>query len=204
MLRFLIFSTLLAACLSQPYPRYSHQPPSYPGPRVGAPGQAAPVYARLTPEQQELLARGEITGTEYILGGVIGSYLGFGIGHAIQGRYGRDGVKFTIGQSATITLIIIGALSCIDHHYDADYYDSPEYADTAARNRNRCHEYALWAGITGYFAFRIWEAVDVWSAPPEHNRRVRWLRHQLATGRIGFAVRPNEEKGATASLTLRF
>ena len=172
------------------------------------PGQTEPlgyymqqptVQLQLSPEQHDLLARGEISIGRYVTGGILSYALGFGVGHAVQGRWGDDGWVFTVGGSASLIAILYG-LTQIDHRYDPEtgQYNSSRHGHTIAM-----------AGIVGLVGFRIWEVVDAWVAPPIRNRKVRALKQQLglAPPVLGFYLAPPQNpnaSGGIAGLSLRF
>ena len=175
----------------------------------GQPGQTEPIgyYAQqpvqlqLSEEQQALLARGEIPIGGYITGGILSYVLGFGIGHAVQGRWTEKGWIFTAGEVASITAILYGVSQA--NRYDPEYsYGSHDHQNRRGRN------YAL-AGIVGLLGFRVWGVVDAWVAPPIHNRKVRALKQQLGLTppSYGFYLAPPQSpsgSGGVAGLSLRF
>lgn len=170
---------------------------------VGYYVQQPALQLQLTDEQHALLARGEISIGKYVTGGVLSYVLGFGIGHAVQGRWSERGWIFTAGEVASLTAILYG-IAQIDHnHYD------PEYpSENHDRQNRRGGQYAI-AGIVGLLAFRAWGVVDAWVAPPIHNRKVRALKQQLglAPPAYGFYLAPAQASGGTggvAGLSLRF
>ena len=57
----------------------------------------APVSDKQKPPRDGLT---EITTSDYVLGGLAGTVLGFGIGHAVQGRWRQDGKWYTFTQLA--------------------------------------------------------------------------------------------------------
>jgi hypothetical protein len=130
-------------------------------------------YEDLTQEEKEILARGEITSTPYVIGGLLGIWPGFGIGHAVQGRYSEKGWIFTVGELGAITIIAIGigqsATSC------STYYGTCSTSNNGAS--------AILVGVVGYVGLRIWEIVDVWATPPSFNNRYRDLRNRVNDGR---------------------
>src|SRR5262245_38862858 len=79
----------------QPYPQPYPYPQPQPQPGYGYGQPYAQQYYLLTPEERELLARGEIDAGSAVAGGAIGTFFGFGIGHAVQGRYSDMGWIFT-------------------------------------------------------------------------------------------------------------
>ncbi|WP_374001395.1 hypothetical protein [Bdellovibrio bacteriovorus] len=131
-------------------------------------------YASLSERDREILARGEISKGRYIVGGILGTYpLGFGIGHAIQGRYTEKGWIFTVGEAGSLAVLIAGMGSCM----------SSWHSDNCNGNGG-----LIWIGAFSFIGFRIWEIVDVWAAPPELNRRYRELKSRLpaSEGEITF------------------
>src|SRR5690606_27430608 len=90
-------------------------PPGQPPPGQPPPGQPYPPppagqwhapppgnYHLLTMEERELLARGEIDAGPHIAGGVVSMFIGFGAGHAVQGRFGDTGWIFLVGEVGSI------------------------------------------------------------------------------------------------------
>ncbi|HET7503607.1 MAG TPA: hypothetical protein VFK02_21440 [Kofleriaceae bacterium] len=179
----------------QPYPPPGPGQP-YPPPPGGvvAPYQYAPV--RLTPEEQELLTDGEISDGRH-LAGVLGSFMvGWGIGQAIQGRYGDTGWIFTVGEAGSVVALITGFVREIGSEGD----DSTGGA-------------LLVGGLVGILVFRTWEVIDSIVGPPRHNTKVRELRMRLGLPQPTYVqrIRPyvaptlsHDAGGATAGLTLRF
>lgn len=122
----------------------------------------ASTLHQLSPEDQRILERGEIVEARYIAGGVVGSITGFGIGHAIQGRYPDDGWIFTVTEGVSITVLYAGLISCLAN-------------STVGNNCNGSGGVAL-AGFLGFLGFHIWEVVDLWASPPRLNRRYHELQ----------------------------
>lgn len=90
---------------------------------------------------------------KYITGGVIGSVVGLGIGHGIQGRYQDKGWIFTATEAAGITVVVAGAARCINEK-DND------------KTLNDCSSSTRSQMALGYLValgFHIWEVVDVWT-----------------------------------------
>lgn len=178
-----------------PYP-----PPPYPTPLpppvqpvqpVPPPYAYQPVAIQLTVEEHELLQRGEISDGAHIGGGVANIFLGFGIGQAIQGRWSEKGWLFTVGGAASITAMIVGAVSS----FSSDSAEVPVL---------------FIGGYVGFLVFHIWGAIDAFAGPPKHNRRVRELRMRLGLpqpyyGRVMPYVQPSRDHGGgTAGLVFRF
>lgn len=177
-------------------------PPTYPQPGPPPPYQYQPGYAypvQLSPEDHELLVRGEISDGAHAGGAIASIFLGFGSGQAIQGRWSDTGWIFTLGETASFVAMIAGMVrtfdDCVDefdNSRDCDHSDGPPL---------------IIVGALGFTVFRVWEVVDAIGGPGEHNRRVRDLKYRLGMPvRVGFQpyVNRTRDGGATAGLTLRF
>ena len=141
-------------------------------------GDAAPPRLRasksrsktdLSEEDQELLARGPYSSAEHVGGALGGLFLGFGIGHAIQGRYAERGWIFTVGTLLSSFIILRGAAECI-----ADAIDEEE----------ECSSRLIDIGLVGLLGFRIWEVVDTIIVPTKRNQRYRYLKSQGYSSRV--------------------
>lgn len=201
-----VLTVLQGAALAQPgqtpapapYPP-PMQPQPYPYPYAPYP-YGAPV--QLTAEEQELLSQGEISDGQHIGGGLVSLMFGFGVGQAVQGRYGDTGWIFTLGEAASMTAILVGmvqAFDCVDEFEDA----SCDSSDSAG--------FLFVGGLIGLGVFRIWEIVDAFSGPTRHNAKVRALRMRLGIPQPMYTkvmpyVAPSlsRDGGGTAGLTLRF
>jgi hypothetical protein len=175
-----------------PYPQQGPPPPyQY------TPGYGYPVP--LTAEEHELLMDGEITPGQHFGGAAAAFFIGFGSGQAIQGRWSDTGWIFTLGESASFVALIAGMVRTFDDcSYDGesgcDHSDGPPL---------------IIAGVVGFTVFRVWEIIDAFSGPNDHNRRVRELKFRMGVPvRVGERFTPYVNKtrdgGATAGLTLRF
>lgn len=133
-------------------------------------------YQSLTEDERKILVNGEISTARYVIGGVIGTYpVGFGVGHAIQGRYSDKGWIFTAGELGSLVAIYAGLGSCVG----------------SMINRNDCSESSaglVFAGVMGFVGFRVWEIIDLWATPPEINRKYYELKRM--TGGGGVTWRP--------------
>ena len=175
----------------QPPPGQPYPPPA-PGPGAWHPPPPG-GYHLLTPEERELLARGEITPGVHIVGGLVGTMFGFGTGQAVQGRFGDTGWIFLVGEAGSILVIAAALSSCGIHS---------------------CDDQAGWivAGAIGLVGFRLWELIDVWAGPASHNRRVQHARARAYGGYpapyYGAYLAPTMSdggiSGGVAGLSLRF
>ncbi len=99
--------------------------------------------------QNPTISRGQ-----YVTGGVIGSVLGFGIGHAIQERYSPMGWIFTAAEVGGIVLI---------SNSNCNGYRDTNSQDRAIRERRDCeYETRAITGAALLIGFHAWEIVDLW------------------------------------------
>ena len=115
----------------------------------------------LSKEDQRIIEMGEIERGRYVLGGIVGSSLGLGIGHAIQGRYSSKGWFFTMGEVTSLGILIYGLHG---GYFDVEFAGLFEFT----------------VGTVGFMVFRIWEGVDLWVVPPIHNTRYRRIKKNLS------------------------
>lgn len=170
-------------------------------PTLAAPAPAGPdvqVKLQLSAEDQELLERGPISTGEHIGGGVAALFLGFGIGHAVQGRWSDRGWIFTLGETASVGLMIYGLTRTASCTLDAT-------------DGGGCSDSGLgWiaGGAIAMTGLHLWETIDAFVAPMSYNRRVRAA--QLRAGRPAYStltpyVTPVQRgDGAIGGLSLRF
>ena len=171
---------------------------------VGA--MTAPIYdaqrkgIQLTEKDKEVLEIGEISTGRYVAGGILGTYpIGFGIGHAIQGRWSEQGWIFTAGELGSVAMLLGGLSSCLKGDAD-DFFDDCSGGENAL----------ITVGLIGFIGFRIWEIVDVWAVPPSHNKKHRELQEYInkapeKTTKASLTLSPLSAKlGQGAALVLNF
>ena len=125
--------------------------------------QAKEKNIQLTEDDKDILDIGEISQARYITGGILGTYpIGFGVGHAIQGRWTTKGWIFTAGELGTLALAYSGLISCLR-------------SDGCSNSSSN----AVVVGALGFIGLRIWEIVDVWATPPSHNQRYKDLKEMI-------------------------
>jgi hypothetical protein len=114
---------------------------------------ASKVYAADTTLDVDDSGKLNVPTGKYITGGVIGSTIGFGIGHAIQDRYHSKGWIFTATEGAGMAALLAGASQC---KTDTDVF--------GVRSTN-CGSGSglLFVGYGVFLGFHIWEIVDVWT-----------------------------------------
>ena len=169
-----------------------------PSSAVAQPGQWTPTQApapavQLTPEEHEILQRGEISIGKRIGGGIVGTAVGYGIGHAVQGRWSETGWIFTLGEGTALTVFMVAFSSCIAADFEGRAHE------------DRCAASLIGSGVA-LLGFRIWEIVDVWTGPSKHNRKVRELKQRTGQQpfRYGFYAAPTGTSSGVAGLTLQF
>jgi len=115
---------------------------------------------------------------KYITGGVLGTTLGFGIGHGVQGRWHDRGWIFTTAESIGTAALIAGLASC-KKTTDVNGNDTTDCSDTGA----------IVAGYGVLLGFHIWEIVDVWTGatPVEDNSPKAFLIPNPKAPGIGVA-----------------
>ncbi len=123
----------------------------------------------LTEKDRKTLEMGEISTARYVVGGVLGTYpIGFGVGHAVQGRWEDDGKIFTFGELGSAAVAAAGALGCMERRDGDDHWDCSSLESGL-----------IVLGAVGFVGLRIWEIVDVWATPPAHNSRHRRLKEYI-------------------------
>ena len=173
----------------QPPPAPVYQPP--PAPVYQPP--PAPVVM-LTAEEAEALERGEISEQSHVLGGLVGTFFGFGIGQAVQGRWSDTGWIFTVGEAVSFTVVMVGVARCITLFDDETGCDSGSEMGWIV------------AGALALVGFRVWELIDVWGGPVWHNNRVRRARQRVSPGGYGLYLAPpiSGRGGGVAGISLRW
>ena len=170
-------------------------PPPYPSP---TPAKKL-SYSALTPDEREILDNGEIGTGAYVAGGVVGTLVGLGIGQAIQGRYMSTGLIMTLGEIASISMMVAGATQCV----------SNAVVDGLSGQTVNCNQTLLTVGYIGYVGLRIWEIIDVWATPPSINHRYENLKNHVDQTSTSFGIFPvvskdNSLNGAGLAFQLHF
>ncbi|MBC7740888.1 MAG: hypothetical protein H7061_01745 [Bdellovibrionaceae bacterium] len=125
-------------------------------------------------------AKVPVTTGKYITGGILGSTLGFGIGHGVQGRYADKGWIFTAGEVAGLLILTPAAAQCAK--------DNENNSDKQCSNSQKS---IVTAGYLVFLGFHIWEVVDVWTGATPVDEKV------------GAFIIPTNN-GAMAGLSYRF
>lgn len=86
------------------------------------------------------------------IGAFTGTLFGFGLGHAIQGRYSNNGWKWTLGEIGGI------AAMAVAHN---EYCTSKALPD--GNYESNCENALPGFSILAFLGFRVWQSVDLWS-----------------------------------------
>jgi hypothetical protein len=137
------------------------------------------AQAELSEKDREILERGEYSDGQWVGGGIVAYFAGFGIGHAVQGRWSDIGWVFTVSELVCTGLLIS----------DMDIFEN---SDLGPRGT---------AGLIGFVAFHVWEIVDAWVVPPRHNQRYRELKEK--TGDVSIQLDRHGTDTNTVRLAIR-
>lgn len=98
-------------------------------------------------------------------GATIGTVIGFGLGHAIQGRYMDSGWKWTLGEIGTTVLASSTSSSdCSDGLPDPVSGTIKKICVPNGKDPNIALGTILfWLGV------RVWQSYDLWSYPPRNS-----------------------------------
>lgn len=189
----------------QPYPQPPPMQPQPPPPQGYAPPPQQYVPAQLSADDAAILQQGEISDGAHIGGGVAALFFGFGIGQAVQGRYSETGWIFTLGESASVALLIYGVVQAF-----GDCTATDEFGFCTSRESNSTGGVAIAGGLIGLLVFRVWEIVDAFSGPTKHNARVRNIKMRLGmpvpmyVEKVTPYVNKTRDNGGTVGLRFRF
>lgn len=197
---FAFITALSTAAFAQSAPAGAPAPAPAASPSVVVVNTApsAEAHLQLSAEDQELILDGEIGPVAHIGGGLFATFVGFGTGQAVQGRWLERGWIFTVGETAGLGVMFYGlgkaASSCVN-----DDGSSCGSSGTGL----------IVGGAIAVTGLHIWEMVDAFVAPIGHNRRVRAAKLR-ASGHAGIAsvtpyvVPPPTGDGAVGGLSLTF
>ncbi len=119
----------------------------------------------LNKEEIEVLDVGELGVPAYVLGGLIGTYPGFGIGHALQGRWSSKGWIFTVGEFVTGVILVMSAADCL--------------VDTVSGNPDCESRFYLTASAAGLIGLKVWEIFDVWYGGHQQRKKYKSLKDKI-------------------------
>jgi hypothetical protein len=186
-----LLSAVSSTALGQPGQPTPPPPPAGYGQTWGAP------TPQLTYEERKLLEKGEYSDGQIVGGGLLGTFFGFGLGHAVQGRFREKGWIFLAGEAVGGYFWMWSLFQCVTESIDGD---------------DDCNESMLVGSMVLVAVVRIWEIVDVWAYPARHNRRYRRLRNRLyqqqgpyrQQSTWGWYAAPGKDGGGVAGVVVRF
>lgn len=157
---------------------------------------ASPSRAEETqPEAKDEI---EISVPEYIVGGLLGTTVGFGLGHGVQNRYGQRGWLFTMLEGIAVGVFIVGAANCPGDDDpdnggdgDDDLFDDFAFTRNSARGGilagSSCPgALAMVAGVGSFIGFHLWEILDVWAKPKFDLEKKKFYAQQT----LKFGIAP--------------
>lgn len=92
-----------------------------------------------------------------LMGATFGTAGGFGMGHAIQGRYYDEGWKWTVIDTSLIATLAIAAHNCPNRGLSTS-----GSIETSAQTSSGC-DLVLPIGVLSFVGARVWQSVDLWS-----------------------------------------
>lgn len=141
---------------------------------------------------------GEISTGAHIAGGALSLFVGFGSGQLAEGRWGSRGWIFTLGDSASLGLMVYGLGKSA-----SECASSVEGEPCGGSGLG-----LVAAGAIAFTGFRLWETIDAFVAPIGHNRRVRaaklraGMNPMFAT--VPYVLPAQNGNGAVGGLAFRF
>ena len=144
---------------------------------------------------KRLVAQGPIDDTQYIASGILGTIPGFGLGHAIQGRWKDKGWIFSAGETLGAGLMIASGSSCMGGSMMEDNND---------RNGSGGNIALANPGMVTYLGFKVWEIVDIWTYPPAHNKRLKEIESAKSIQTSIFMAPILDQRSSGLALHLKF
>lgn len=107
----------------------------------------------------------EISNNQLKAGAVVGTVIGFGMGHLIQDRYSGDkghGFLFTLAEPAPFGILLLGSI--YEWMLDPCSGDAGSHDECSGKSKRIfATEDALKVATAVFLGIKIWEIVDVWS-----------------------------------------
>lgn len=132
--------------------------------------QSSSVWAiKLTDEEDAVQKEGPISRDRYILGGVTGTVVGFGSGHAIVGKWKEMGWLYTAGEVGFLGMLMVGYKKSIIDTFSTGFngnFDGPSYG-------------LMITGYLGFILTKLGETYDIWNRPYEHNKTYEKVQEKI-------------------------
>ena len=136
-----------------------------------------------------------ISKAKYLQGGLLGTLVGFGTGHAVQGRWQRDGWQHTAWQAGVAALASYGWFCRAHSSAGPDTLPDPDsnIEPKPKPSYPACGGYAamLLVGIPLFAALKIVEIASVWEPSPDLYRVVS-DNNQLPTFTVAPLLNTNQ------------
>ena len=146
----------------------------------------------------------EISKTNYYVGGVLGVLPGFGIGHAVQGRWMEKGWIFTAGEVVSVAGLVYFALEFIDGLPSSkeilDRYSEDSSAGFSISTGTKVKGAVALAFLTLFLGFKAVETVDAWSFSHHHYKVAEGNSYQLRPSYYSY----NGEEALGLSLNFKW
>ena len=130
-----------------------------------------PAFSETKDFSQESLTEYEESKTvsqgKYMGGGIASIFIGWGLGHAIQGRYSERGWIFTAGGALSAVGFIGFLSSKQDALMEAQGLENKEYMEHIVSLSEK--DYVFLGAMLIGFGIRIWEIIDVWMIPSNYK-----------------------------------
>lgn len=147
-----------------------------------------------SPEDKEILEEGIIDQRTYVTGGVVGSLVGFGTGHAVIGKYKQVGWLYTAAEAGFLGLMIVGHKKSVDE----------TLRDGVSGDFDGSNYGLMIVGYVGFISSKIGEIFDIWNRPHEHNRRHQELLDRKQETKAFLLPTLNKQGAPGLSLVYQF
>lgn len=149
---------------------------------------------KLTDEEDIIQKEGPISRDRYILGGVMGTTIGFGTGHAIVGKWKEMGWLYTLAETGFLGMMMIGYKKSIIDTVETGFngnFDGPSYG-------------LMITGYLGFFLTKMGETYDIWNRPHEHNKTYKKVQEKAEKSAELHLLPQIEPKKLALNLSLSF
>lgn len=102
-----------------------------------------------------------ISNNAYIASGLVSTFFGFGIGHAMQGRYGEAGWIFTAIDGVAFTGTVVSGVAAVGEGLGAIFGNQARSSSLSG--------YFFFGFLALYTGSRIWQIIDTWALPGNYT-----------------------------------
>lgn len=111
-----------------------------------------------------------IDSSQYYSGGIIGTVLGFGLGHIAQKRWKNDGKVFTLGEAVSVE-VLLGTGRCTSK-------------DASLKSCSKSSKLLYNSGLVSFIGFKVWEIIDLWNV--DFNKKSDKNDQALPAAQLSF------------------